>query len=201
MVNGIGMLMNRSWPPGVEQVIRRAKARDSVLLLVASLFVVGMLTNGMRLYPLLPDEVPARALSLSALPRSPIGVLSVPKTVTTVYGQTAIGLFVLLVYWMSIRLNLMSGGLASLRSQFMQLRSEHLAALEVCCFNDLFSWLAFCIAMLLALDAQRMWYSALGRSSSLISALLNLVGPIAVSGFLLSLAFTWYRLRMVSTRE
>jgi hypothetical protein len=201
MVNGIRMLMNRSWPPDVEQVIRRAKARDSVLLLVTSLLVVGMLTNGIRLWPLLPDEVPARAPSLFAFLRSPTSLLSVPKTVTTVYGQIAISLFVSLAYWVLIRSNLVSGGLASLRSQFMQFRNEYLAALEVCCFNELFSWLAFCIAMLLALDAQRMWYSALGRSSSLTSVLLNSVGPIAVIGFLLSFLFTWYRLRMVGIKE
>ena len=194
MTNSFRKLMHRSWDPRVAAVMQRAKVRDSFVLLAALLVVLGVIIHGIQLWPLLPDKVPARWLSLSTFLSSLTQLPLVPKTVASVFGEIALGFFLLPLYWFLIQSNLLSAMMTWMRSQSVQFKSEYLAALEVCFLNDFFTWFVSWIALKFAIDTQQLWYLSLHRNASSLTSSLNLMTVIAVFGFLFSFAFNWYRL-------
>jgi hypothetical protein len=189
------------WPPAVARVLAGVRLREHVVAALAALAVLAVLVDAVRVWPRLPNEVPIGWQRLgSLLPfvwRRDVD-LRVPKSLLSAFGPLAASLLLLAVNWALIVTGLLSRMLASLRSQAVQSEGDLLAALEVCFYDGLFTWLVSARVVAVALDSWRLWSLCLGQEAVLAVVLLKLIGPAAALGLVVSLTLAYRRLRRVA---
>ncbi len=197
-------------PDPYHPVVKRARYRDQVVIVIALIAIVSVALRGLPLWSSLPGEVPIRwnAEATEANAFYSVMYFNVPgfawsninavhwvdKTPFTVFGQLLMALVSLGFLWVLIWFRLPSRAWKRVRQFLAGPTIRRLEAWESVFVDGMTAWLFSGMSVIMALDSWQMWSLALAKQSPGVDFTSRILDGGVFIGFGINMLVTWLQL-------